>query len=531
MLDLVFASSSLMLFFQEWTTDLPSTGSDHVPITITIVHPITAPPSPNPNWVRTHWPTLEPLLKETIVPPPPNLRTRHSLEAWFDAHLNSLVTLLKAHTPLQRPSIRAKPWWSPLLTTLRKEFHTSTRKARASNDPQDRAITRLSKQGYFKSSKAAKAQHWKSFLAEATPRTIWTAKKFAIGRVTPRFPNLPDATSPEEINNALLAHLFPPKPLPLVPSILRPHKGCDPLLPSEIAAALRKCSSPSAPGPDTIPYSVWKRVHLVAPRVLTELLSPLLKFGYHPASLKKANGIVLDQPGKPSYDSPASFRVIVLLQTASKILERVVASRLSLVARSLRLVHHNQCGSLPTLSSFDAALSLVDSVSTLQRPGFKVSSLFLDIKGGFDNVNASILCSSLKKAGVPHYMVLWIGSFLSQRTCRLLFQGSPKTFSPVRVGTPPGSPISPLLFVIYVASLYIDLPRGLSLSTLTILRSQRPPHHTERMSEPCREPSGESGPVPGPTRWALAFPRLNSSTGELPSRGTPLGLPLHPRYA
>ena len=45
-----------------------------------------------------------------------------------------------------------------------------------------------------------------------------------------------------------------------------------------------------------------------------------------------------------------------------------------------------------------------------------------------------------------------------------MFQGSPKTFSPVQVGTPQGSPISSLLFVIYVASLHIQIPKGLSLS-------------------------------------------------------------------
>jgi len=96
--------------------------------------------------------------------------------------------------------------------------------------------------------------------------------------------------------------------------------------------------------------------------------------------------------------------VIVLLRSIAKILERVIASRLSLIARSLELVHHNQYGSLHALSSSDAALSLVDTVRTLPRPGLKVSTHFLDIKGGFDNINASILCFSLKKAGVPHYI-------------------------------------------------------------------------------------------------------------------------------
>jgi len=48
--------------------------------------------------------------------------------------------------------------------------------------------------------------------------------------------------------------------------------------------------------------------------------------------------------------------------------------------------------------------------------------------------------------------------------CRLLYQGSPKVFAPVSVGTPQGSPVSPLLFDIYVSRLHSEIPRGLSLS-------------------------------------------------------------------
>ena len=94
----------------------------------------------------------------------------------------------------------------------------------------------------------------------------------------------------------------------------------------------------------------------------------------------------------------------------------------------------------------------------------KVSTLFLDIKGGFDNVNASFLCGMLKARGVIPYLVSWTRSFLSDRTCHLLDQGSPKIFAPVSVGTPQGSPVSPLLFVIYVSRLHSEIPMGLTLS-------------------------------------------------------------------
>ena len=128
------------------------------------------------------------------------------------------------------------------------------------------------------------------------------------------------------------------------------------------------------------------------------------------------------------------------------------------------MLHPNQCGSLPGLSTYDACLTLSNDVRTLQRPHLKVSSLLLDIKAGFDNVENNTLARILREGRIPPYLVSWVSSFLGERSCTLIFQGAPGTPAPINVGAPQGSPISPLLFLLYVAPLHFGIPRGLMIS-------------------------------------------------------------------
>jgi len=220
----------------------------------------------------------------------------------------------------------------------------------------------------------------------------------------------------------------------------------------------------SARGPDGIPYSAWRQVNKINPSILLQILAPLVLLGYHPAPLKGSKGVVLDKPGKPSYESPSSFRIIVLIRTISKILERIIAARLLAAARLRGLLHPNQCGSLPGLSTYDACLTLTNDVKTLERARLKVSSMFLDIKAGFDNVDNNTLARILREGGIPPYLLSWVSSFLGERSCTRIFQEAPGTPATVNVGAPQGSPISPLLFLLYVAPLHFRVLRGLMIS-------------------------------------------------------------------
>ena len=133
------------------------------------------------------------------------------LDQWLNGSLDILTALLKEFTPVSRPSHYSKPWWTPHLTTLRREFHKASRMARKHGTPALRNVANSSKSGYFKAIKAAKNKHWSSCLLGATPQTLSTATKFTHGRVPPRFPSLPGAETPQQMNNVRLDHFFSQK--------------------------------------------------------------------------------------------------------------------------------------------------------------------------------------------------------------------------------------------------------------------------------------------------------------------------------
>lgn len=76
-----------------------------------------------------------------------------------------------------------------------------------------------------------------------------------------------------------------------------------------------------------------------------------------------------------------------------------------------------------------------------------------DISGFFDNVNHPRLVQLVSDLGFAPGIVNWCRSFLEDRRVRLRFNGIPSDPLESDVGTPQGSPISPVLSVIYTSPL------------------------------------------------------------------------------
>jgi len=72
-IDLAFANPPLLPLVKSWEASLASTGSDNIPITITLAAPSLSQKPLRPRWADTDWETLTPVVKGFKVRPHPVL--------------------------------------------------------------------------------------------------------------------------------------------------------------------------------------------------------------------------------------------------------------------------------------------------------------------------------------------------------------------------------------------------------------------------------------------------------------------------
>lgn len=186
---------------------------------------------------------------------------------------------------------------------------------------------------------------------------------------------------------------------------------------------------------------------------VTDLLTACLKAGHHPKLWKEATVCVIPKPKRADYSLAKNFRPISLLECLGKLLEKLVAKLIYSDMTKHSLVPTTQFGGRNSSSTLDAGLTLVHDIQSAHQAGLRTGLLLFDIQGFFDNVNHERLVTVFANLGFAPELVKWCRSFLVDRTVRLKFNGQTSDPFGFAVGTPQGSPVSPVLSIIYTSPL------------------------------------------------------------------------------
>ncbi|KAL2887168.1 RNA-directed DNA polymerase from mobile element jockey [Ceratocystis lukuohia] len=172
-----------------------------------------------------------------------------------------------------------------------------------------------------------------------------------------------------------------------------------PLTREEVKDSLWKPAN-TAPGADRITNEVWKRAWELLGNMITKLYNLCLENGNHPSIFKKADLVAIPEPGRPR-DEPRSYRLISLLPTLGKGMERAVARRLAEEAVQKRIIPWNYACAVLKRAVTDLLIELRGRIEDAQHWKKVTSTLTFDIKGAYDAVEPARMERQLSESRWP----------------------------------------------------------------------------------------------------------------------------------
>jgi retron-type reverse transcriptase len=104
-----------------------------------------------------------------------------------------------------------------------------------------------------------------------------------------------------------------------------------------------------------------------------------------PRTWKREKLIPIVKPGKETCTDITKYRPISLINTAARVLEKILINRIMHHMHSNNLMSKNHYGFTPKTSTVDAVMALKDHMQDSINDGQYVAVIRLDVKGAFDD--------------------------------------------------------------------------------------------------------------------------------------------------
>jgi ribonuclease HI len=209
----------------------------------------------------------------------------------------------------------------------------------------------------------------------------------------------------------------------------------------------------TSPGTDRSTVRLLRACWAQVGELIRRIFQRCLELNYFPAQWKLAEVAMIPKVGKTDRTSPRSWRPIALLSCIGKGLERTVARRIAWTAMTHKILSPQHGGALPKRSAADLTAAFTHDTEAAWALGQHVTMVTLDVQGAFDALLKNRLLHRMAQQGWPQGAIFFVDSFLTERRVQVRLGQITTPSYPVACGTPQGSPLSPVLYTLYLAEL------------------------------------------------------------------------------
>ncbi|GJQ83685.1 hypothetical protein Trydic_g14392 [Trypoxylus dichotomus] len=396
---------------------------------------------------------------------------------------DAVITACEQSMPRQREFKKSVPWWTPQLTTLRRDANRLRRRYQRSGDDdirREREIEYRAKYTEYKNAiRVTRIEKWREFCTKSGGKDPWGLAYRVVRRkrgntgasVTLKRARDEYTQDARETAELLLETFFPSDDADTddedhvavrasINTATLSDRDDIPFARCEINAAFKSMNAKKAPGIDGITADIAGRAYDEEPEVFEALFNKCLELGAFPRCWKKQLVRVIPKAGKTDMSDVKSYRPISLLPVIGKALDSLLINRIEYHVFANGLMSNNQYGFRRGRSTVDAIERVVGFVKNAKDESDYSAVILLDISGAFDHAWWPQIKNQLSRKNCPRNLSRMANAYFSEREAVIEEPGLIVSRQVVR-GCPQGSRSGPGYWNILYDSIFeLNLGEG-----------------------------------------------------------------------